>query len=205
MKRSRKKQVARKGSLISNPRKLLLNDKQGRKLKILVISVLASSILLSFLGDFAIMVIMFPIGIFLGYWSTILSKFIPHITLETMSIMSITLGLVYGPKYAFIFGFGVAMSVYVLLSLIKLTTILNSIVIGLGGVFAGFFIKISVFDPKTTFMICLLVRAVVGIVMFWKITSDKVEALAHAIVDPVFNIFIYMPLFYLLYQALLLI
>ena len=125
-----------------------------------------------------------------------MSKMIPNVTIETMSVTAILVGLLYGPKNGFIYGIVVSIIVYGSMGLLKFTTLLNSLVIATGGLFSGLFLQISPFGQETTFIICLFFRAVLGIVVFWNITSDKFEAAAHAIIDPIVNIVLYMPIFY---------
>jgi len=146
-------------------------------------------------GKLALMLLLTICSIGLGYWTTLSSKFVPHVTLETMSIISILSGFLISPEFGFWNGLISAFVVYVLLGIIKLNTLINSVVIGLGG-YAGGYIAYLPYDLVTNFAIAIVARAIIGIIVFWKITPDKVEAMAHAVIDPIFNIGIYMPVFF---------
>lgn len=193
-----KKGESKKSSwnLLQSIERLFKDKKQSKKIKIIFALILSSIILLLIFGNTIVKLLLYPIAIFIGFYSTLSSKFVPHITLETMSISAIVSGILYGPSYGFSLGFVSALVVYILLGMIKLTTLTNAVVIGSGGIISGILRTISPFPLYQTFAIAIFIRAIIGICVFWNITSDKIEALAHAIIDPVFNIFIYMPFFY---------
>ena len=93
----------------------------------------------------------------------------------------------------------VSLIVYSALGLIKLTTLLNSIVIGFGGLYAGLIITTGL-SANIVFPLAILLRSITAVLVFWNITSDKIEALAHAIFDPIWNIVIYVPIFLMIYN-----
>ena len=173
--------------------------KNTKTIKLYFVLFLFAILIIFLLGDTAFKIIFIPVGVFLGYYSTMFGKLVPHVAPETMTITSVFSGVLFGWKYGFFFGLIVSLLVYSILGLIKLTTLLNSLVIASGGLVAGLLIGLGI-KVSTVFLIALIIRSIVGVLAFWNITSDKMEALAHAILDPTFNIALYMPLFVSIYN-----
>lgn len=169
-----------------------------RKYIILVLVIVLTYMLLK---DTAIKILLYPLALFLGYYTTLYGKMIPHITPETMTATAIFAGMLFGSGYAFTLGLLVSVVVYALCGMMKLTTLINSVVIASGGIFAGLIMPFHL-SPVMTFSIALGLRSVIGVLAFWNLTSDKLEAMAHAIVDPMFNMFFYMPFFLFIYGLL---
>lgn len=176
--------------------------KNSKKIKLISIILILGALTLLLLGRIAWMVIYLVIGAIAGYYSTIMGKFVPHVTPETMTTMSILAGMVWGWKYAVLFGLLASFIAYAMNGLIKLTTILNSIVISSGGLYAGFLVGFLSLPPVYLFITALMLRTVTGIVIFWNVTPDKLEALTHAILDPIWNISIYLPIIMWIYPLL---
>lgn len=177
-------------------------SKSKRDYRKIIVFILLTLVLLLLLKETAIMILLFPVGIFLGYYTAMFGKVIPHVAPETMTIMCIFSGLAFGSKFGFFYGLSISLLVYSLLGLIKLTTLLNSLVIASGGLYAGILMSFGL-SLELVFIFSLLLRTLTGILIFWNLTSDKIEALTHAIIDPIFNMAIYMPIFIFLYNILI--
>ena len=52
-----------------------------------------------FFGKYALSPLLYIVGIVLGYYTTMFGKIVPHIAPETMTIMSIFGGIMFGPTY----------------------------------------------------------------------------------------------------------
>ena len=172
------------------------------KLRVYILVVLVACAALLLFGKLALLPVYIAVGIFLGYYTTLYAKFVPHITTESMTAMSILAGMIFGSSIGFWFGILVSLIVYVAVGMLKYTTIVNAFVIATGGLYSGYLINVLDISPAFIFGLSLMLRAITGVLIFWNLTSDRIEAIAHAVFDPLWNFFIYMPLILPLYQLL---
>jgi len=153
------------------------------------------------LGSESIYYLMYPAGILIGYHTSKLSKFIPFITIETMTASSIFVGMMFGSVKGVIYGIIISITCYGWAGWLKTSTIVNSFIISSGGIYAG--VLILFLNPTWTFVFSLILRSLTGVFIFYSIVGGiDLDAISHAIFDPLWNIFIYMPIFVFIYTII---
>ena len=165
-----------------------------KQIKIYFLFSLIGILSLLFFGKYAILIIYGLIGIKLGHISTLYGKMIPHIAPETMTTMSIFAGMMFSASTGFFYGFIVSMIVYIMCAIVKHTTIINSFIIGLGGLYAGLLMTLFPTNLTLVYIFALILRTLSGAGIFFFVNGGlDIEAVVHAIFDPLWNILVYLP------------
>lgn len=136
----------------------------------------------------------------LGMMSMKITSIVPHISIETVSASAVLFGFVWDWKIGLIFGLVFGMYGYIKLSIIKLKTILNAVLMGVCGIMGGVFASMG-YSFRIAFILTFVVRIVLNNIIFPLVESDMFENLVHGFGDPLFNILItgqFMQLFYTL-------
>ena len=162
--------------------------------KIILLAVIAMILF----KDYVLLIILMFINAILGVLTLKVSRLVPHISIETVTSSAILIGYLYGWKWGLIFGLSVGLYGYVQISLIKLTTIVNALFMGLCGVIADACNTLG-FNFWMAFLITYMFRMNVGFLIFRQLNPDLTENIMHSYGDGFFSIFITYQLMQLLY------
>lgn len=127
--------------------------------------------------------------IILGAISLQVSRMVPHISIETVTGAAIVMGYLFGWRVGLWFGILAGIIGYVKIGLIKLTTIVNALFMGLCGVLAAFFHGFG-YSFYLCYLFTFIIRANIGFLVFKQLNPDLFENIMHSYGDGAFNVLI---------------
>jgi hypothetical protein len=161
--------------------------------------ILLAAIAMILFNKYVFLIILMFINAFLGMLTLKVSRLVPHISIETVTSSAILVGYLYGWKWGLFFGLAVGLYGYVQISLIKLTTIVNALFMGLSGVLAYGFHSMG-FDFWWAFFWTYIIRMNIGFMVFRQLNPDLTENIMHSYGDGFFSIFITFQLMQLMHN-----
>ena len=182
-------------------KKTSVMDAISKHYKLILLAVIAMIIF----NQWIVFVITVILLTFIGMTSVSFSRIMPHISIETVTPSAILVGYIWGWQFGLAFGLIVGLVSYMNASLINLTTIICSLLMGLVGVLAYLFRDLG-FDFIWTFEIVYVIRANLSYFLISRINSNVVENIMHSYVESVYNMVIiinFMTLFYGIINSLL--
>ena len=138
----------------------------------------------------------------LGTATPRITRFVPHISIETVSASAILFGYVWGWKIGLIFGFGAGMFGTIYNGFLKLTTMVNAMFMGVCGIFGAIFASLG-FSFWWAFLLTYIVRANLGFFVFQLIKPDLLENVIHSYGDALFNVLIVSQIMAAIYRLIL--
>ena len=102
---------------------------------------------------------------FLGMISFKVTGMIPHVSVETISASSILLGYIWGWKWGLGFGLIFGLYGYIQISRIKLKSIINVLLMGLGGVLSAIFASLN-YSFTIAYMFTFIIRIIMNNIIF---------------------------------------
>jgi len=139
--------------------------------------------------NYLVFILLFFIFGIIGMASLKITSIVPHISIETISASAVFIGYVWGWKFGLAFGVLFGFYGYLKLSLIKLKTIINMLLMGICGVVAAIFASLD-YSFTTAFMLTFVIRIVLNNIIFPLVEPDMMENLIHSFGDPIFNMLI---------------
>jgi len=130
-----------------------------------------------------------------------ISRIVPHISIESVSASSILIGYIWGWKFGLGFGLAIGFYGYAKEGLLKLKSIINVLLMGLGGVIASIFFSLS-YSFLLAYMLCFVIRLILNNLIFPLVESDVFENMIHGFGDPIFNMLITFQIMNLVYTVL---
>ena len=140
---------------------------------------------------------------FLGMISFKVTGMIPHVSVETISASSILLGYIWGWKWGLGFGLIFGLYGYIQISRIKLKSIINVLLMGLGGVLSAIFASLN-YSFTIAYMFTFIIRIILNNIIFPLVESDMMENVIHGFGDPIFNMLITFQIMNLIYNIVIL-
>ncbi|MBN1502277.1 hypothetical protein JW930_01930 [Candidatus Woesearchaeota archaeon] len=164
--------------------------------------ILLGLLLLAVFHSYIVQIVLMLMLAILGVYSLRVTRMVPHISVETISASAILFGYLYGWQVGLAFGVIVGIAGYIMISLMKLTTIVNALFMGLCGVLAALFHNLN-FSFQGAFIVSFTIRAFLGYPTFSTLNPGLVENIMHSFGDALFNIAITMQIMTLLYGLIL--
>ena len=155
--------------------------------------ILFGLILLVVFNKLAVQLVLAIIFTITGIYSLKFGRFIPSVSIETISASAILFGYVWGWKYGLIFGFAAGAFGYISISMINIIAVINIMFMGLCGVWAAMFAALG-FSFQKAFILSFVLRAILGFPTFQAIISNPVSNIVHAVGDSIFNIIVLLQL-----------
>lgn len=137
----------------------------------------------------------------IGLFSFKITRYIPHISVETVTASSVFLGYVYGWKIGLGFGIIAGMYGYIKNSMVKLKPIINVLLMGLCGVIGAIFASLN-YSFIVSYMLTFVIRIILNFLVFPLIEPDMFENVLHGLGDPIFNMLITFQFMNLIYIVL---
>ncbi len=150
---------------------------------------LLSAIALVVFNKYIVMILLLIVFGILGISSLKVSRLVPHISIETITASSVLLGYAYGWKIALGFGIFFGLYGYTMISMIKLKSIINALLMGLCGVIASIFASMN-YSFFAAYMLTFIVRIVLNMLIFPLVEPDQFENMIHGFGDPIFSMLI---------------
>jgi len=142
---------------------------------------------------YIIQIILFLIFGVIGMQSLKVTRMVPHVSVETITASSILFGYVWGWKLGFSFGVCFGIFGYIQVSMLKDTTILNSLFMGFCGILGDLFHSMGM-TFVWAFVLAFVIRSNLGFLVYSIIKPDIIENLMHSYGDALFNVLIVMQL-----------
>lgn len=137
----------------------------------------------------------------IGLSSFKVSRYVPHISVESVTASSVLLGFLYGWKIGMGFGIVFGLYGYANNSMIKLKSIINSLLMGICGVIASIFAALD-YSFLMTYMLTFAIRIALNFMIFPLVEPDMFENTIHGLGDPLFNMMITFQFMNILYGLL---
>ena len=138
----------------------------------------------------------------LGTISLRVTKFVPHISVETITASAILFGFVWGWKIGLIFGLGAGLFGTIYNGFLKLTTMINAILMGFCGLLGAIFGSLGI-SFWLSFFLTYIIRSNLGFFIFQMVKPDIVENIIHSYGDAVYNVLIVSQLMAAVYRLII--
>ncbi len=163
---------------------------------------LIATLVLLIFHKYIVVILLGIIFTVLGTITVRVTKFVPHISVETISASAILFGFVWGWKAGLIFGVGAGLFAAVYNGFLKLTTIVNSLFMGLCGVLAALFDSLG-YNFTVAFLLTFLIRSNLGFFVFQFIKPDFFENMVHSYGDALFNVLIVLQIMRVIFEIMI--
>ena len=168
------------------------------KVKYVLISLIAI-LLLSLFNNIFKALILIAIFLPLVVWTFQVSRFIPHINIETLSASTLLLGYIFGPLVALIFGLSAGMFGLFKANFIRYLMVVRIIVTALVGFGMAFFTNI---DFNLNFIIGILAMNIILYFIYLVIDPDPIQNVTHRASHLLWNLFLVRFIFVALYYLI---
>jgi hypothetical protein len=164
-----------------------------RTLLLLFIILIALLFWLKYIAGLLLVIVFFPITLFTVRYS----KFVPHVTIESNTGMTLFFGYIFGPIFALIYGPLVGWTCYIYNSVVTPASLSHSAIAGIAGFVCGILKVAFGLSFTHAFTIAMIIRTLIAFPWMLQF-ADPFEVTSHQLSQLISNLILYLPILSLL-------